>query len=501
MKKFLDVEKNRTEYHRDPYSNTVHRASLLVPRIEGYDVDISFLNHFLIKRGYKEIGCRITALNLAGNLIQSHLTTVNEPRVYTIQLTDLCDKSASAFIIEFYCSNNLFIPFPAVMINHRSERTLNVVHAYNRTLNDVFEEDAINSVCQMEGGIDVEITPAITTFLIFSAGQFECKGELNLKLIANGAEFQRIVSINVSRFGHFEIRLNELFSEVEFCKHGILLVSQPKQTLFFGRLLVGKKRISGAGFSANHSYYYLSSHREYWPNNIGSFRQYPFLRGLINKVRFYPIMSLGRLRIELVLRDCGGQPVLTNLLGLLDSPGNNFIETNINEICASANLNSEIVSSFTVYAHPIGGETPTRINHQLVYSSGGLETSINMSLLSPNVFEPQGKRGFVWGQIAVGIDYSSFLGVTSNSPDGADFRVSVEYYSQDGCFSSDSIELKAGAAYVLNLGDKLSDLAHFKLDSKPTYIWYCLRSDRSDIYAYSVTRELLSGDCTGEHAF
>jgi hypothetical protein len=387
------------------------------------------------------------------------------------------------------------------MVNHHSRGVLNVVHAYNRTLNDVFEEDSINEISQMEGGIDVQINSSVTTFLLFAAGQFSCRGEIVLKLKVDGAEHTRKVSLFVPRFCHFDINLKEVFDDLGYCEKGILFVSQPTQLLFFGRMLVGRRRLDQKGFSANHSYYVMSSHHEYWGNNRSSQRQYPFFQGLSNAVRFYPIMSPSILRIEISVRDLSGLILTTSDMGNLQSPEGCLLEASINEICEIAGINTDTVGSFTVSATPLGGNTPARINHQLVYNSGGLDLSVNMSLSSPNVFQPKGKHGFIWGQVAIASGYYSLLGVTLNSPDQGNVTFVIDFYGESGCFHSDTVSLLPGAVYTTDLRKELTSFIDEELGSKPIYIWYCIRSERSDIYAYSVTKELISGDCTGEHAF
>jgi len=138
MKKLKEVEANRKEYHHDPTLNSVHRASLMVPEISGAKVDISFLNHFLLKRNYQNVACKITAIDIDGQKIKSILHVINKPIVYNIPLTGIVDIPVSNYMVEFFAPDNLFIPFPAVMINHRGNGFINQVHSFNRVLNDIF---------------------------------------------------------------------------------------------------------------------------------------------------------------------------------------------------------------------------------------------------------------------------------------------------------------------------------------------------------------------------
>ena len=159
MKPFLDVEKNRKAYHALPFENTVHRSSLIVPKIENTQTIISFLNHFLLKRGNLDVVIKISAIDKNGSRLSSKTFDVNEKKVYQYNLDNLfADYDFNNFIIEFFSSKNLFIPFPAVMINHLGKDFCNVVHSYNRILNDIFEDDAVNKIQVSEASFDVLVT-------------------------------------------------------------------------------------------------------------------------------------------------------------------------------------------------------------------------------------------------------------------------------------------------------------------------------------------------------
>ena len=108
MKKLLDVEKTRSEQHADNQQNSVHRSSLLVPVLPNSEVSISFLNHFLIKRGITSVGCKVTAIDKSGVRLISHLTIIDEPRVYTMYLQRDFNVDATSFLVEFFSSKNIF---------------------------------------------------------------------------------------------------------------------------------------------------------------------------------------------------------------------------------------------------------------------------------------------------------------------------------------------------------------------------------------------------------
>ena len=102
MKSYKKVQKTRIDYHNSPSENTVHRSSLLVPKLEGTKSNISFVNHFLIKRNIEEVSLKISATTKNGALIRSITLQIDEPRVYSIFLDDfLRIVKKLAFLLNF----------------------------------------------------------------------------------------------------------------------------------------------------------------------------------------------------------------------------------------------------------------------------------------------------------------------------------------------------------------------------------------------------------------
>jgi hypothetical protein len=134
------------------------------------------------------------------------------PQVYSFNLSRLFKRQAVAYSVEYFCSDNLFVPFPAVMINHYGDGFVNTVHAYNRVLNDVFEDDAINAHHVAEASIDVEVNEKRDTFVIFQAGQFACNGTVGFELTINGEIYSIEKLISVPRFCSRQFLLSEMFA-------------------------------------------------------------------------------------------------------------------------------------------------------------------------------------------------------------------------------------------------------------------------------------------------
>jgi hypothetical protein len=83
-------------------------------------------------------------------------------------------------LVEFYSDKNLFIPFPAVMVNHVGPDFVNSVHSYNRILNDIFEDDKVNKHQVYESSIDVIVDNEYDTFFNFATGIFKVNDNISV---------------------------------------------------------------------------------------------------------------------------------------------------------------------------------------------------------------------------------------------------------------------------------------------------------------------------------
>lgn len=500
MKRFKEVEATRRAYHQDAGLNSVHRSSLLVPEMPGAEAEISFVNHFLIKRGYGNVACRVTAIDPEGRRLESRLHPITEPRVYTVPLSGMVADPVATYLVEFFAAENLFIPFPAVMVNHRGPGFLNTVHAYNRVLNDVFEDDAVNAVKVREASIDTAADAETDTFVLFSAGQSACRGEVEIELLTEAGRHAATVPVEVPRFANRRISLREALPGLAPGTPGVLKVRQPAQFLFYGRMLAGQRRSDGA-FTANHSYYDSSETEEYWEDGRPSARRYPFFAELENRIRMYPVMSRGVLRVGLDLHGRDGALLAELPAGELESPGARYLDVSVNRLAEERGIAPGDVSAFAVRAEAARGGVPTRVNHQLVQGAGGLQASINVSLHNPNVFTPEGKTGFTWGQVPVGGGVRAWLGIVNGVPGRPAGDVEAVFYGVEGELARRRWRLPAEGALVLDAAAELAPELARRPAEGTQYVWYSLAGAHADLSAFVASRHDASGHCCGEHSF
>lgn len=503
MKPLKAVEATRKEYHSSPTKNTVHRTSLLVPHINGASTEVSFLNHFLLKRNITDVTCKVTALNEAGELTQCQSFPISEPRAYRIKLSSLFPDGFNSCIIEFFSGANLFIPFPAVMVNHIGDGFVNTVHAYNRVLNDVFEDDAINSVHNKEASIDVRMDDDFDTFIVFTAGVQDCTQRIRIELSDKEKSLAKDVPVFAKRLTHHWFGLKTLFPEfrTKGNQGAVLKIQQPKQFMFYGRIFAGQQ-YRGEAFNANHSYYDCIDNPEYWDDASDSYRTYPFMPGYINGIRAYPVNSPGKLSFTIRLHRNNGEILECEDALEMTSPGRTFLDISINDLIKNQELKEDDICAFTIVAKPQqGGHAPTRIGTQLIYSKGKLEASISAQLGNKNIFYSNNKKHFVWGQTVIGGGFDSWLGVTSTDGTHETAEIVMTFYDTEKELTKKSFVMKKGCAFRLNITTELESALKNTDLNQVHCIWYSFEAHRSDIAGYTVTSHKDSLHCTGEHSF
>jgi hypothetical protein len=495
MKSLRDVEKTRLDSYEDAQKNSTHRSSLLVPTIPKTEVSISFLNHFLIKRNNPNVGLRITAVDKSGARLMTGLFPIKEPRVYTFHLQrDFCPE-ATSYLVEFFSSSNLVIPFPAVMVNHRGPQSYSTVHSFNRVLNDIFEDDEINTIQVEEGAIDIAQDPLASTFFAVYAGQQDLQDEIHLRFKSNSLSLSKTIAVDIPRLTHQIFMLDSVFPEVEHQK-GVLLIQQPRQDMFYGRLLVGQSLANG-DLSANHSYYDSSQVAgEYWDDTQPSHRTYPIVDDLNTSIRLYPIQSASRLGFHVLIKDASGSTLATSQEFELVSPGHDWLDIDINRLITSFDLQPQTARAFTLIATPKAGNTPMRINHQLVFSGSGLQSSINVSMQNFHVLHSSDRPRTTWGQLIHSTNYDTWLAFANDGESCESSSVDVKFFSESGLEKTTQVSINQGTSTQLLLSEVLGDVV-----GNDQFIWYEIESPNFFLSGWSISKHKTSGHCFGEHSF
>ena len=139
----------------------------------------------------------------------------------------------------------------------------NTVHSYNRVLNDVFEDDKINKNHVSEASFDLKISKKYDTFFNLSSGISNLDNEsIDISYEKDKLKFKKKIKVSLPRLSYKTFYLSKILSKK--LEGGIIKIRQPKQKLFYGRMLAGRLNKKTKAFSANHSYYDSSKTKEYF---------------------------------------------------------------------------------------------------------------------------------------------------------------------------------------------------------------------------------------------
>ena len=495
MKSILAQEKDRSLYHKHPNKFSVHRSSLLVPKIKGLKSKITFLNHFVIKRNNDQVSLKISAYNKDGKCIDTYYEEVKEKKVYNYDLEIYFynfKKHIVSYQVEFFSSKNLFIPYPAVIVEHVSESSHNVVHSFNRVLNDSEEDIKINSTKVKEAAIEYFVNNKYSSSFIFHNGQKECNNNLKIVFHSKTKLIKKKVPIKLKPFGTKLILLKDHISKMEWNKKKIVTVEVPKQEFFYGRLLTGiiSNKTNQVDFGGNHSFYDSSKVNEYFQNNE-SFMLYPFFENYENKLTFYPINSQSTLEVSILLPN-----KIKIFCGNIKSPAHESLEINVNEIFKKNKIKTPL---YELRVKSLMGKIPTRINHQYIVANKKklIKASISNSLINSFIYKKiVNKPGFSWGPILINRKYLSYLSVQNYSLECEKNIFDLNIYSHAGKIYSKRFNLNKNRQLILNN----SQLLKLK-NNTGEMCWYTITSKKNNIHAFSFHENKKSGNISGEHSF
>ena len=441
---------------------------------------------------------KITAVDSNGNYVNDISINIDEAKVYNLPLDKIFNNpKINNYLIEFFTSKNLFIPYPAVMINYIGKNFCSVVHAYNRVLNDVFEDDKINSLDAPEAAIDVFSDKKYETFINFASGQQSVKAKLKFEYQNSEKKIKKTVKINLPRFSHKSFTLSKVFEKN--LNGGVLKIEQPKQKMFYGRLFGGVKNIKTNNFSANHSYYCSNNLKEYFDTST-CFRTYPYFKNFTNQINIYPIMSPSKISFKVKILSDGKEYLSEEKI--LNSPSGNEIKFDIDKFIQKENLIN--VTAFTLVGITKNNKIPSRVNHQVIYGNSDknnkIKGSVNTSMINEKMFVSKNKSKVVWGQIISNKDYVSKVGFVFMNPGGKKDNLKIDIYNEQGFVKTIKKFLKPNESYQLTSKD-LTKNKKIKSDKNCQFYWYLAKSKRQDLTAFSFHYNKISGDGSGEHSF
>lgn len=367
-------------------SKPVFRSSAIFPMInlQGIYSRVIFMGYWILKRNIREIAAIINLRDESGKLIHRMNLMIQEPRAYRIELQEELAKAgfsrSTSFIgsleVEFFSTNNLFYPFPAVVLNYYGDKFSTVVHTAQRVYND-FEDMQRNSQTSVpESGFNIYANDSQESFLgIINGPEVVPDATLQLQVFNYKKEVtnHQIILGDLSPYQAKIVYPGREMDLIDFLQGNVGVAKASFHLNWvFPRLLVGNIDHSLPSLSITHTYYDCSkanSDADYWrpsePQWYPASLMIPvsIKNSHFTNVYFYPIYSPSHLSIDLEIYDSLGS-LLGKKQNILDieSPGNDYKKIPIKEICKELSIPENQELGARIICKPIeGSRLPTRI--------------------------------------------------------------------------------------------------------------------------------------------
>ncbi len=284
MKSFYQHLSSRQEFGEsvNVTRKPIFRSSAIFPVIKNssYTSEILFLGYWLLKRKIHEVSLLVTLRNLEGVILKRNSLIVDLPKSYSIELDSLLENTqyeeGSEFVgsieVEIFSTRDMVFPYPALVLNYRSNDFNTCVHTVGRVYNDFEDLDENEKFKVPETGFDIHANEDVDSFVAFVNGPLTN---------SNGHIRYVITNSNSEKFrGDFQLGEIKPYQTVflKFGDHipnlGRMLNTKPGTiTLehnfegFYPRLLAGNMQKSLPSVSFTHTYYDCSScstPTDYW---------------------------------------------------------------------------------------------------------------------------------------------------------------------------------------------------------------------------------------------
>lgn len=244
----------------------VNRSSAIFPFINTKLVEtkILFFGYWFIKRNIKNLGFLIKIRSLKGKLLFQDFMNVNEAKSYQINIKDILKTNklnqipSGSIEIEILSNENLYFPYPALVVNYHSRYCSSVVHTCGRIYNNKHDKLSNNMYLIPESGFDIIPNQEFLPFIGFVNGDKLLKNEILKCIFVNefGETFTK--KIYLKKINPYETKIINLlnFREKNFFqnKKGIVKIQHNFKN-FYPRFVAGNSNKLKSIFTLTHTFY------------------------------------------------------------------------------------------------------------------------------------------------------------------------------------------------------------------------------------------------------
>lgn len=513
----------------DPrYAKPNFRASAIFPVIKAKDLStrLIFLSYWILKRQIHSLTCCTTLRDAQGNILDRSFERIDTPKTYRIELEDLLKKTVTptpstfqgSVELEFFSTEPLVYPFPAVTVNYYGPHFSSFVHTVQRVFNDHEDMIANSQQCVPESGFNIHASDTSEPIISLINGPEEDHDVILHFEFINASNETLTYDLPLRQLKPYETRFIYPAREIPLLNAffkgevGTVKISFHLKWIF-PRLLVGNVQKSPRLLSITHSYYDCTGAQEksdYWVEHDASAYSAALMVPLNLKrdhatiLYFYPIYSPANFTIDLEIYNAQGQK-LGEKKGLvhiqLTHP--QYLSFNVADICKELQIPAEdALGARLVAFHEKKERIPARIKIALDIEKKGshaLPCNICTNLIPFNPDWNEKHSIFHWMPLLA--DQPHFSAWIMNSSPKKDFHAPTTilltyYHEKDGETLQKNITLSPHGFYAIT-EESDPELSQF-LDGQIG--WVTITASNPYISTYYLT-ENPSGAIGGDHGY
>lgn len=492
----------------------IFRASAIFLAIVRPDFDtvITFMNYWREKNHISSVSALLTLRNAEGEKVLRQFFPI-EDFVYEFSAAKLLGLSdfCGSIEVEFFSSEDLKYPFPAVDVYYVTPMGVSFVHSSQRIFNDIEDMDRGALHNPQQSCFDVLLNREYSAFITLLNGPRKVENaSADLTLYNHAGEIKAcdVPLGNLPAHGAKIIYFDQIpgienfFGERPgFCKADF------KTFGIFNRVVCGNTRRDRAFKTLTHSFYDCSPHADYFrksetpPGQYHAFYSCTLVRDLETEIIFYPIYSKAKLLFSLSAFSPAGELIkrIENFASL-DTAGRVMLRIPARKILREHGCDLD-EGLLCLDLDVEGEEIPARLNFGLNYSKDKIGCNISTSVWMNKAFAMR-KRSFTWGPIWLDGKGKNLLLISNLSHiknQTATAQAEVKIFNSGKLLLTRKFMLNNAGSLNLVFEELLENLPDIDMKT-PQVLWFSLESA-----APSITCNQLyvspSGYVGGDHSF
>lgn len=271
------------------------RSSAIFFKPKNIKTTISFSNYWAFKNGLN-VGIVITVRGMKGNLVSREQVSFGDSNVINYEVNNVIEGSIE---IEAFSSDNLRIPYAAVMAVYESENSVSMVHSYGRNHSLIELEDDNAIVQARESCWTLRMSDNTSNKAIFHNGHVAIESQEAVFKVSRADGLEKQISFTLPLVQKYETVIFD--AEVIFPNLKDFLGTEDgwgtlhfESYSSFTRLLILWENSEHGEVQVTHSNFDFSAHQTNMIESLKpAYMALPLVNGAVPNVIVYPKFSEG----------------------------------------------------------------------------------------------------------------------------------------------------------------------------------------------------------------